>query len=240
MSLIHRRGVLNSGAALGTYSEEILARSPLGYWPMDDTSGTTCDDDSGNAADGTYTGTPTFNDGSIRPDAGGTSVRFDGLTEMVTVPWQFMDELTVVFHVTVFTWDDVGNQCLLAQDNVTARGFQVYAGSGAGRTQASLWTTGDGERSVLGPPKTGGSYQFVAVTYKQDGPLILYENGVETDRNENCTGTMVDAGADLSFMARGDGALYTDGRLSGVAIWNEALTPTAIRRLAQASGYSGY
>jgi hypothetical protein len=39
-----------------TYDEEVLADEPCVYWKLDETSGTTATDESGNSQDGTYTG----------------------------------------------------------------------------------------------------------------------------------------------------------------------------------------
>lgn len=40
-----------------SYASEVLADSPFGYWHLDETSGTTATDSSGNGNHGTYTGT---------------------------------------------------------------------------------------------------------------------------------------------------------------------------------------
>lgn len=48
-------------AAGATIAEEVLADTPIGYWKLDETSGTTAADSSGNGLDGTYTGTYTLN-----------------------------------------------------------------------------------------------------------------------------------------------------------------------------------
>lgn len=55
----------------------ILANTPYAYYPLDETTGTTMHDRSGNAIDGTYSGTPTLGASAIGP-IGGSSVRFDG------------------------------------------------------------------------------------------------------------------------------------------------------------------
>lgn len=47
--------------ATPTLPNAILALSPLGYWPLTETSGTTAIDYSGNSRDGTYSGTYTLN-----------------------------------------------------------------------------------------------------------------------------------------------------------------------------------
>lgn len=48
------------GAAAASYSAEVLADSPVGYWILGDASGTTATDSSGNGNHGTYQNTPTL------------------------------------------------------------------------------------------------------------------------------------------------------------------------------------
>lgn len=49
------------GAASASYSSEVLADSPVAYYRLDETSGSTAADSSGNALDGTYVNSPTLN-----------------------------------------------------------------------------------------------------------------------------------------------------------------------------------
>lgn len=56
------------------YADEVLADSPLGYWKLDETSGTTVADSSGNGRDGVLTGSPGRSAGA--PPGGGFD--FDG------------------------------------------------------------------------------------------------------------------------------------------------------------------
>jgi hypothetical protein len=57
------------------YADEVLADSPYAYWRLDDTSGTTATDTSGNGRTGTYSGTPTLDQGPLIQD--GRAVLFD-------------------------------------------------------------------------------------------------------------------------------------------------------------------
>jgi hypothetical protein len=60
----------------------ILAENPLGYWKLDETSGSTADDYSGNGHDGTYSG-PTLAS-EAGPDGGDYAV-FDGNNDHVEI-----------------------------------------------------------------------------------------------------------------------------------------------------------
>lgn len=52
-----------------SYYDLVMSHSPLGYWRLGETSGTTAADSSGNGRSGTYTGTYTLNRPSLIPSA---------------------------------------------------------------------------------------------------------------------------------------------------------------------------
>jgi hypothetical protein len=62
------------------YADEVLADSPLGYWKLDQASGVSCADSSGNSRNLTYQGTPHYQEsGPILTDSPSYGVRFDGV-----------------------------------------------------------------------------------------------------------------------------------------------------------------
>ena len=81
------------------YFDLVMSHSPLGYWRLGETSGTTAADSSGNGRNGTYAGTFTLNKASLIPSdtangalgCGGTG--FVGLTTPAGI-----------FQLTGWTW----------------------------------------------------------------------------------------------------------------------------------------
>lgn len=65
-----------------SYADRVLALSPIAYWKLDETSGTTAFDSSGNGYDGTYSGV-TLN-AATAPD-GSPAPAFDGVNDFVNV-----------------------------------------------------------------------------------------------------------------------------------------------------------
>ena len=57
-----------------SYSAEVLADSPLGYWRLGETSGTTLSDSSGNTRHGAYYGAPYLGRDSLLTSDPGTGV----------------------------------------------------------------------------------------------------------------------------------------------------------------------
>lgn len=64
------------------YAAAVLADAPLQYLKMNETSGTTAADSSGNGKHGTYVGSPTLGAAALFP-GGGTGVTFDGVNDIV-------------------------------------------------------------------------------------------------------------------------------------------------------------
>jgi hypothetical protein len=66
-----------------TYSAEVLADSPVGYWRLGESSGTNAADSSGNSRDGTYSGSPTLAQTGLLTGDADKSVSFDGSDDYV-------------------------------------------------------------------------------------------------------------------------------------------------------------
>lgn len=81
-----------------TLAAEILADSPLGFWKLDETSGTTATDSSGNGRHGTYTDASMAGASPGPCAVGGVSPLF-GAGDYVTVPsaaaWSIPSTLTI-------------------------------------------------------------------------------------------------------------------------------------------------
>jgi hypothetical protein len=85
-----------------SYSSEVLADSPVGYWRLDETSGTNAADSSGNSHSGTYNGSPTLNQASLLVSDANASVNFDGVDDYINLSNPSALRLTSAF--TLEAW----------------------------------------------------------------------------------------------------------------------------------------
>src|SRR5207244_11831455 len=69
---------VGSPAAPQTYDATVLADRPAAYWRMDETSGTTMTDASGNHNDGVYAGADSLGQPTAVGGVGKLAVRVDG------------------------------------------------------------------------------------------------------------------------------------------------------------------
>lgn len=120
----------------------MLADSPKGYWKLDDATGTTATDSSGNAHHGTYTGGFTLASGT--DPHGDHGVLLDGTSGYVTVASHTDFQVTAVTVEAWFKADagSSGERCLASKNGTTdymlerygAVGFLTRASGGLGVT----------------------------------------------------------------------------------------------------------
>jgi len=207
----------------------------VGWWKMNESSGTTAADGSGNAQDGTLN-----NFGASPWVAGqtgyGNALEFDGVDDYVSIPsdteFVFPDEYTYA------VW--------IKPDNVTTSYQPIL-----NRTTSSIWQMGfwlsnsqlraythysgdDAAATSVSGVITAGQWQHVAVVHK-GGKNHLYVNGQEVSyaTQTQATGTKTTYPAYGFVMGTGLESVqrYFKGCLDDVLIFNTALSAHAIEAL---------
>lgn len=220
------------GASPGDLAAEILLKAPYGFWALDETSGTTMNNQGSEGTDGTITGTYTLDQDVIVPGGSG-SVWLNGSSGWIGVGTTNYDSLT--------SWTVCA--CILP----LANGLIVctkYPGSGgvnidfeigvkvnnerlgAGRF-SSGWGTIEAAGSIIGRPS------FVVATLG-GGNCTLWVNGKILKRSALSVGSVA-TGGELRIGNRWDGGNYFSGYISDVAIWNSVLSDSDIRDLSNAA-----
>lgn len=133
---------------MSAYSDAILARNPVGYWRLGETSGTNANDESSNNNGGTYTSV-TLNQTSLLEGDANPAVRFeDTIIRKVEVPriaaYEIADSLTLTLWMKPTSPDPGGsNRAVVVynlNDDPWPWGFH-HAGH-LGHPQAYQFTTG--------------------------------------------------------------------------------------------------
>jgi hypothetical protein len=84
------------------YHDRVLIKSPMAYWRLDETSGTTAIDSSGKGRHGTYSGGITFGQTSALATIGAKAVAFDGTASQVQFSATSVIDNPVRFSVEAF------------------------------------------------------------------------------------------------------------------------------------------
>ncbi|HWU22394.1 MAG TPA: family 43 glycosylhydrolase [Nocardioides sp.] len=202
-------------------------------YALDETSGTTAADSSGNGHDGTYEGSPTL--------TGGEGVKLDGTDDDVKLPNNIMAGLS---SITVST--DV----LIRSSQATSYMIWAFGNATSGVGNGYLFATGDAYRAAIasgnwsteqgitsGTNLTRGTWQHIAYTIDsgtQTATLYLNGTAVKTSTGVTLTPASIGSGVTtLDYLGR---SVYTaDKRLAGslrnFQIYDEALTSTQVASL---------
>lgn len=221
----------------------------IGHWKLDETSGTTAVDSSGNGNDGTMQGGMTAAD-DTQPGAVGTSLAFDGVDDYINVPHDASltptnNELSVSFWVRPdVDWDDETDQVWyligkyensndlgwhIGVSGFNSENLRVQLGKGGG-SFTTIDTPGlDWERS---------QWYHIALVLQLDGAgttYSWYRDGVLL-RNDTSTGVnsanIIWGTEDLWL---GDSVINNrlNGALDDIRVYDRALTASEVVQLYQ-------
>jgi Concanavalin A-like lectin/glucanases superfamily len=206
----------------------------VGWWKLDETSGTAASDSSGNSETATLSGTATFAAGKINNALSilattdkatvSTTTALDNLAAVSTSVWIKPTTMPSSGNLALFAakgwWgavSDTGYVKFLAVFNTSS----VYCVSSAGKITAGSWahivTTWDGTLDSTG--------------------VHLYINGVEDEGNGCASGVgtrVSDAGTALT-MAGNVGGGFT-GLIDDARVYNRALSAPEVSNLYYATG----
>lgn len=229
----HTLGIIASagGPAFGTYEEEVLADSPIAWWRLDETSGSTAVD-AIDSSDGTYAGGETLDQPPLIN--AGRSVLFNGAGSGITVP----DDNTLELLSTPFTIE-----CWIQTDSAVTQSLVGKAQSGTVFTQYALTMQADGTISALIRQQNASSPQVsaqtvvtvndgaphhLAMVFVPNSTLTVYIDGVERASTSHSISRSTNTSADVFLMMDNQGANPLVGYADEVAIYESALSPERI------------
>lgn len=227
-------GIL-SGTKL-SYSESVLSKNPVGFWLLNETTGTNANDLTTNNNDLTYENSPTLN----------VNTNLNGLTKAITL--NGIDERAVnTTNPATFNQNPSGNWSMeiwlkFSATNFatpyTVRNTDAVSTTTLGVITVNNSTTGRIQVLVLDSTavtfvtlNSDGSWNdnnwhHVVVTAVSGGALTLYVDGVSrasstTARHSDTTNKSIYVGSNVSSQ-------YYDGSLSAPALYSTTLTEQQI------------
>jgi hypothetical protein len=214
-----------------------LAQNLVGYWPMEEGSGTSIIDASGNSNDGALTGSPTW----VASQRGTFALLLNGSTQYALVPDAATLDLTTA--ITLAAWirpagASAATQYLIKKATINGTDGYEISLSSAGKVfvRFNQKTSGDSVRinSTTSYPLNATAWMHVAATY--DGTIIrLYVNGVQ----EGSLATSIAIAQNdlpLGIGAQSDGGTEFNGTLDEVRVYGRALSAAEILDLMLCGG----
>jgi len=213
-------------AASGIYRATVLADNPVGYYPLDETTGTTAFDIAGTNH-GTYNGGVLLDQAGAL-GSGAPSPAFDGASGYVQLPGNWGGGTAVTVEAWVFVDNPNGTQAIIAA--TTADFVHLQAGG-----FCELHIDG-GQQNISGVPDAPPAWHHVALVVTS-GNSRLYVDGVQTASNASAF-TAIDLASSVRIGAGQSPGRFLNGRIDEVAIYNFALSPARISAhyAAQADG----
>lgn len=205
----------------------------VAHWKLNETSGTTAADSSGNGRNGTYTNGPTLNQsGQCK-----TSVRLDGTNDYVSLPTGVVNGLTNCTIAVWFNLDTVSNWARIF-DFGSGTNVNMYLtprnGSNS-KLRFAITTSGSSGEQMIDTTTTvsTGSWYHVVITLNGSVGTV-YVNGVQVGQNTSMTRTPNSLGAtSQNYFGRSQYSAdpYLDGRLDDFRIYSRAFSASDVNEL---------
>lgn len=218
-----------------TYSAEVLADSPLAYYRLGEASGTTLVDSSGNARNGTYSGTPTFGTAGLLTGDTDTCVDFSGddYATVTSATW-----MNTPSTLTVEAWvvpDTITGDRIIASrtdwglgPSSSTRGWHLIIQGGQFNVGLRM-TDSTYHDAKVGPTLTVGTKYHVALVWDTAVGWVLYINGASAASSAALVGkSLGNPGNALRISRENYGVGFFDGRIDEVAIYGTALSASRI------------
>jgi hypothetical protein len=208
----------------------------LAHWPLDDGSGTTVQDSSGNGHDGALLGDPLWVAGVI----GSGALSFDGSDGLVEAAHD--DSLSIEDALTITTWvklNDLSTYYFLvckqpsgtASDNYPGN-YEFRTESGTGElqfghqeTEEEVYTFYDSTTAI-----TAGQWYHVAVVVTNGGLVEFYVDGAAAGSAPQSTNFGVLNEEPVRIGGRKDGYSFFNGFLDDVFIYDRALSASQVQK----------
>lgn len=222
------------GAASASYSSEVLADSPVAYYRLDETSGSTAADSSGNALDGTYVNSPTLNQtGAITGNAAVLFARASSQRVNLGTPaaLNITGQVTVecLYKPTSFPTGSVVHT-LAGHGYGGNTGYVVNIYQSAGNVYLQIGSFGGGSHGVSWAI-TGwstGQWKHIAAGYTGTAWKIFVD-GSEVATATVGTGALTStANSAIGATDTGSFVDHADGTIDEVAVYNTWIGSTRI------------
>jgi prepilin-type N-terminal cleavage/methylation domain-containing protein len=224
-------GVLASGNNL-TISQLFNPTGLVGWWPFEEGSGSTTADASGNGNNGTWSGTPIGSNNTYYAGGkiGNYSGDFDGATDYMNAT--STASLSSLSQLTVSAWvEKTGAGSSDPRGTIVALGNNTYLDICNSIHPLFEIDTTAPVNVQLGTCASTGVWANYVGTYN-GSVALLYMNGVQIATG-NQTGTVANF-TSINVGRRYTNAMYTDGFIDDVRVYNRALSASEVMALYNA------
>ena len=234
------------GFSLGLWVAPLAAQTrnvPVGYWQLNEGTGTVASDSSGSGINGTLVNSPTWTTGMLK-----NALAFNGTTNYVNLNnGSSTGPLKPALPVTVSAWVKLsgtnGVQRVFSGDNAdnitVIGGYDLSINSGI---LSCDYGDGTGSGPAHRRSKSGttvlhtGTWYHVAVVIQGPSSIQLYINGVDDGGTYSGTGGSMAYTTTSSKIGTSNTSNFFNGVIDDVRVYNKALDSNAINLLVAGVG----
>jgi hypothetical protein len=223
-----------AGATLPlTYSQTVLADNPIAFWLMNQTTGSTLNDTSGNSNNVTLFNSPTLNQAGPST-ALDKSVNFNGSTQYGKTSTVAAYSIAPSANWSVEGWFKTSSSGVdtflhVGDTSGSAVGTLIMAYL-AGGGQARALTSDNTDNFLIVNSTTAynnNAWHHMAITSASGGALTIYVDGTNVASSSTARRTTATSNS-LAYVGSQINQYYFNGNVTGVAIYNTTLSSTRV------------
>lgn len=213
-------------AVVKTYALLVASDSPMAWWRLSETSGTSAADAAGSFT-GTYNGSPTLGVPGLLVDETSTSVSFVNSTvKSVTVPGTNLNPASVTVEVVCQPTSWNGNNRIVQKGNSDQQ-WRLLAEGGVLK-----WDVFGKATVTTALPSAGVTHHIVGTYNSATGYAAMYVDGELATSTTGTSGSAPSSTDSLAIAQKPGSGVTSDGfngLIDEVAIYSTVLTPTTVR-----------
>jgi hypothetical protein len=201
---------------------------PVGHWKLDETSGTSASDSSGNNITGTLTNGPVWATGKI-----GNALQFDGSNDYVALGTPAALQITGAMTLSAWVYIDTfttNGRIIAKQGGSSARCWSLNVESNG--VAAFQIASNSSTLVIVSSAISSGQWVHLTGVYEPGSALRLYINGALAASNTtSIPSTQFNNSLAVNIGRRPDASNYFDGTIDDVRVYNRSLTATEVSAL---------
>ena len=224
--------------ALSATEIDLLANSLGGWWKLDEGTGTTASDTSGNGYDGTLVNGPIYTTTVPFPSAGNPyALLLDGTNQYIDLPDAVANVSEFTFAAWVY-WEGGGHWQRIFDFGQDMGNYLMLTPSSGSSLRFVIKDDWDTEQRLNATILPTNEWVHVAVTLSED-TARLYVNGVKQDENTAITYSIPDVIGTNTWLGKSQYGSdpYFAGMLDDVRVYGQELSQSEIKRLAGSRVY---
>lgn len=215
-----------AASAASSYESVILGDAPVAFWQLNDSSGTIAADVSGNAYNGTYTGTFTLAQPSIMPHGSGASLQLGGFGYValpsVTALNALNHPLSLEFWIKTSTPTTAMYMLGLGSNGSAGIALSTVVSQRFTFGYVSVVNNANSTTAL-----SANTSYYCVVTVDSSGNITFYVNGTAAGTGTTSGNTGSGPGA-IGVYSGNTGIYAYTGYIQNVAVYNYALSSTKI------------